>query len=58
MLPFFVPLNSAEGQQDLLVFSMVTMFHLSIFPLCCVTTFPLVFGGGIVHGTELGCQIN
>ena len=57
MLPFFVPLQAAEGQQDLLVFSMVTKFHLNIFPLCCVTTFPLVLGGGIVHGTELGCQI-
>ena len=58
MLPFFVPLQSAEGQHDLVVFSMVTKFNLSIFPLCCVTRFPLVLGGGIVHGTELGCHIN
>ena len=58
MLPFSVPFQSAEGQQDLRVFSMVTKLHLSIFPLCCVTTFPLVLGGGIVQGTELGCEIN
>ena len=49
---------AADGQQDLLVFSMVTNFQLTIFSLWCVTTFPLELGWGIVHGTELGCHIN
>ena len=55
MLPFFVPLQSVDGQQDLLVFSMVTNFPLTIFSLRCVTTSPLGLGWGVVHGTEWGC---
>ena len=48
MLPFFVPLESAEWQDDLLVLRIVPNFEPTILGLCWIIALPLLLGWFVI----------